>query len=176
VTEAERIFVESLEQHLVRRGLSRTPARIWAWLLVCEPADQSAEDLAAHLHASRGAISAAVRDLAALGIIRRGRRRGERRERFTILPGSIRRLVADMERVLREGREIADDGLAAIGDRSPEARARLQEFRDVYAYYEDAWPAVVKRYLEERAERAPATMSPEVLGRPPRSNVEPVTA
>lgn len=144
------LFVAEMEQHMVRRGMSRTPARVWAWLLICEPADQTAEDLAAALHASRGAISSAVRDLSNLGIIHRGRRRGERRERFSVPLGSVRRLVAGMEAVLREGRTIADEGLAVLQDRPPEARARLQEFRDVYAYYEQEWPAVIGRYLQAR--------------------------
>jgi len=160
VNESEARFVESLEQHLVRRGLAPMPSRVWAWLLVCEPAEQTAEELAAALHASRGGISGAVRDLDRLRIIRRTRRRGERRERFFIQSGSVRQLIASMEGVLREGREIADEGLAAISNRPAGARSRLQEFRDVYAYYEQEWPAVVGRYLQSRERRLLTAVPP----------------
>jgi DNA-binding MarR family transcriptional regulator len=148
--DAAALFVAELEQHMVRRGMARMPARAWAWLLICEPAEQTADELAAELHASRGAISAAVRDLERFGIVRRGRRHGERRERFSVPIGSVRRLVAEMEAVLREGRIIADEGLAILASRPPEVRERLQEFRDVYAWYEQEWPAVIGRYLESR--------------------------
>jgi len=167
MTNGEARFVEALEQHLVRRGMSPMPARVWAWLLVCDPAEQTAEDLATALHASRGSISGAVRDLERMRIVRRARRRGERRERFFIQEGSVQKLVATMEGVLHEGREIADEGLTEIASRPPESRARLEEFRDVYAYYEQEWPAVVERYLQSRERRLlttvppPATASPE---------------
>jgi DNA-binding MarR family transcriptional regulator len=148
--DAAALFVAELEQHMVGRGMARMPARVWAWLLICDPAEQTADELAAELHASRGAISAAVRDLERFGIVRRGRRRGERRERFSVPIGSVRRLVAGMEAVLREGRIIADEGLAILASRPPEVRERLQEFRDVYAWYEQEWPAVIGRYLQSR--------------------------
>ncbi len=143
------------------------PSRVWAWLLVSDPTEQTADELATALHASRGGISGAVRDLERLGIVRRTRRRGERRERFSIPIGSVRRLVATMESVLREGREIADEGLAAIASRPAEARARLQEFRDVYAYYEEEWPAVVERYLQTRERRLLTTVPPPAAVEPP---------
>lgn len=160
MNDQEERFVASLERHLVRRGLPPMPSRVWAWLLVCDPAEQTAEELATALHASRGSISGAVRDLERLRILRRTRRRGERRERFHIPRGSVRQLITSMETVLREGREIADEGLAVIAARPPEARARLQEFRDVYAYYEQEWPAVVERYLQSRERRLLTTVPP----------------
>ncbi|MFH1474295.1 MAG: MarR family transcriptional regulator [Chloroflexota bacterium] len=153
VHDDEAAFVEQLGEHLYSRGMQRMPARMWAWLLICDPPEQTAEHLAGELHASRGAISGAARDLATVGLIRRGKRRGERREYFSAPPGSIRRLIIASAAVLAHGREIADEGLALLADRPPAARARLQEFRDAYAYYEREWPRVIERYLEERAER-----------------------
>ena len=39
--------------------------------------------------------------------------------------------------------------------RSPAARARLQEVRDAYAYYEREWPTLLERYLAERSPKVP---------------------
>jgi DNA-binding MarR family transcriptional regulator len=167
MTDDEWAFVEALEQHMVRRGMPRMPARVWAWLLICDPAEQTADQLAEALHASRGAISGAVRDLSTLGIVRRSRPKGQRREEFSVQVGSVRRLIAGMEAVLRDGRVIADEGLAVIAGRPPQSQARLQEFRDVYAYYEQEWPTVVERYLRSR-ERGQLTTVP-----PPGSDAVP---
>ncbi len=150
MNDDEAAFVEQLGQHLYGRGMQRMAGRMWAYLLICEPADQTADQLVEALHASRGAISGAARDLANAGVIRRGRRRGERREYFSVPAGSIRRLVGDTGRVLASGREIADEGLALLAGQPPAVRERLQEFRDIYAYYEREWPRVVERYLEDR--------------------------
>ncbi len=149
----EAAFVEQLGQHLYSRGMQRMSGRMWAWLLICDPPEQTAGALAEALHASRGAISGAARDLATVGLIRRGKRRGERREHFSAPPGSIRRLIIASGTMLTHGRELADEGLALIADRPPAARARLQEFRDVYAYYEREWPLVVERFIDQRNAR-----------------------
>ncbi len=166
MNDHETTFVEELGQHLYSRGMQRMSGRMWAWLLICDPPEQTADDLAEALHASRGAISGAVRDLASVGLIRRGRRRGERREYFSAPPGSIRRTIANLGLLLTHGREIADEGLALLADRPPAVRARLQEFRDAYAYYEREWPRVIERYLDERSDpddpARPAGASAEV--------------
>ena len=152
MNEHEAVFVEQLGQHLYARGMQRMAGRVWAWLLICDPLEQTAEQLAHDLHASRGAISGAVRSLTAAGVVQRSRRRGDRREFFSAPPGAIRRMVATSGAVMAQGREIADEGLAMLNDRSPEDRTRLLEFRDLYAYYEREWPLQVARYLADRKE------------------------
>ncbi len=145
MTEDESAFVDAMGHHMVVRGMPRMAARLWAWLIICEQPEQSASDLAEALHASRGAISAAAGYLVAVGLVRRSRRRGERREYFSAPPGSIQRLLTGLGAILTQGREIADEGLATLVNRSAASRRRLEEVRDVYAYYEREWPDVVGR-------------------------------
>lgn len=152
MNDHEATFVEQLGQHLSARGMQRMAGRAWSWLLICDPPEQTAEQLAEALHASRGAISGAMRVLTSAGFVHRGRRRGDRREFFSAPPGAIRRLVANGGTVMAQGREIADEGLALLADRPPEDRARLLEFRDLYAYYEREWPILVARYRADRTE------------------------
>jgi DNA-binding transcriptional regulator GbsR (MarR family) len=151
MTNDQAAFVEAMAQHLYGRGMRRLNARLWSWLLICEPPEQTAAELADALDVSRGAISGAVNDLAAARLIQRRTRRGERREEFSIPAGTVQRLISQMATVLRQGREIADEGLELLGDRPPPVRARLAELRDVYAYYETEWPTAVERYLKDRA-------------------------
>ena len=57
MTEDEAAFVEAMGQYLGARGMTPMSGRMWAWLLICDPPEQTAEDLAVALQASRGAIS-----------------------------------------------------------------------------------------------------------------------
>ena len=118
MTDNEAAFVEAMGHHMYTRGMPRMSARVWAWLLICDHPEQTAAELANTLHASRGAISGAARDLATIGLIRRGRPRGDRRENFSVPAGSIRRLIAGMGAILVQGREIADEGLELLAGRS----------------------------------------------------------
>jgi len=132
-------------------GMTPMMGRMWGWLLICDPPEQTASDLSEALHASRGAISGTARLLASAGLIRRTRRRGDRREYFTAPPGALRVLLTDAGAMYRRFREIAADGLVVMADRPPESRARLQEIHDAYAFFEREYPSLIERYLSERA-------------------------
>ena len=155
MTEQESELVERMAQLLAEAGMPRVAGRIWAYLLICEPPQQSAAELAEALHASRGAISGAVRILATAGLIRRTRRPGERREVFLVPPGSIIGTLNARLPVTTMWRQTADDGLELLRDRTPEQRARLQEVRDVYAFMETELPSMLERFVARRKEPTP---------------------
>ncbi len=153
MSESESRFVEEMGQILASYGMTPMAGRMWGWLLICEPAEQTAAELAEALHASRGAISGTARILASAGMIRRSTRRGDRREYFSAPPEGTDQFIAGAGRVYGQLREMLERGLSAIADRPPETRVRLQELRDVMAFIETEVPAVFDRYLSERAGR-----------------------
>jgi DNA-binding transcriptional regulator GbsR (MarR family) len=153
MTEQERAFVEEMGQALASYGMTPMAGRMWGYLLICDPAEQTAGDLADALQASRGAISGTARMLATAGMIRRTKGGGDRREFFSAPTEALDQFLANAGRTYRHFREIAERGLAAIEDRPPATRARLQELRDVLAFVEEEVPAVVDRFLSERAGR-----------------------
>ena len=90
MNERQAAFVEEMGQYLSSVGMTPMAGRMLAWLLICDPAEQTAAELAEMLRASRGAISGAARALETAGFVRRSRRRGDRREYFSVPPGAIR--------------------------------------------------------------------------------------
>ena len=139
-------------------GYKLTPmsGRLWAWLLICEPTEQTAGDLAAELQASRGAISGAAAILSATGMIRRVRRRGDRREYFSAPPGTFDTLLRSVGTAYTRLVEITEDGLAATAGHSPRSRARLEEVHDATVFLRAALPDLVDQYLRERTTRMEA--------------------
>ena len=151
MTEGESAFVEEMGQALATYGMTPMAGRMWGWLLICEPPEQTAADLAEALQASRGAISGTARMLATAGMIRRTTRRGDRREYVSAPPEALDSFLANAGRIYRHFREIAEHGLDAIADRPPASRRRLEELRDVFAFVEQEVPTVVDRFLRDRA-------------------------
>jgi DNA-binding transcriptional regulator GbsR (MarR family) len=151
VTPGESQFVEEMGQFLGSLGMTPMAGRMWGWLLICEPEEQTAADLAEALQASRGAISGTARILANAGLIRRGTKRGDRREYFSAPPEALDSMLASAGALYRQMREIAERGLAATADRPPQARARLTEFRDVMTFVEQEVPRLVRGFLADRA-------------------------
>lgn len=150
MTHDEAAFVERVGQMLSGGGLPRMAGRIWGWLLICEPPQQTAAAIADALHASRGSVSGMVRLLENAGLIHRSTRPRDRREYFSIPEGAV---VAVLESRLPSTiawRQLADDGLAVLGDRPAESRQRLEELHDVYAFMERELPALLERFKAER--------------------------
>lgn len=144
--------MERMGQMLAGGGMPKVAGRLWAYLLICDPPQQSAGELAENLHASRGAISGAVRILETAGLVQRTSRRGDRKEYFHVPPGSIVSVLNARLPATRAWRELAEQGLALLADRPPAGRARLQELRDVYAFMEQELPSMLERFLEGRKE------------------------
>jgi len=150
VTPGESRFVEEMGQFLAGLGMTPMAGRMWGWLLICDPAEQTAADIAKALHASRGAISGTARLLATSGLIKRSTRSGDRKEYFSAPPEGLDSLLGSAAGIYRQMRAIAERGLEAIANRPAESRARLQEFHDVMAFVEREVPAVIGKFLAQR--------------------------
>jgi len=150
LTPAQSRFIEEMGQFLGGYGMTPMAGRMWGWLLLCDPPEQTAAQIAEALGASRGAVSGAARILTTAGFIRRTTRRGDRREYFSSPPEAMDSMLSNASEIYRQLRTISEHGLEAAAD-SPGASARLQEFHDLMAFIEVEVPRVIDRFLEERA-------------------------
>lgn len=126
-------------------GLPRMAGRVLAFLLVAEPAEQSAKEMGEALSASKGALSGALNLLTRLQLVERLRRPGERADRYAVRPGAWRRLLLEKVRALSLYREQAEKGLALVGEVRGE---RLREMRELYAFFERELPKLLERFSE----------------------------
>ena len=132
-------YADEIGVYFEDKGLPRMAGRVLGWLLVCEPPHQSAEELAEALKASRGSISMAMQLLQGSGAIERHGMPGSRRTYYRLRPGFWLREAEDKAAIAAEWRKLADRGLSLLEDRSEESRRRLQEMRDMYAFFEEEY-------------------------------------
>jgi DNA-binding transcriptional regulator GbsR (MarR family) len=168
VTPAESDFVEEMGQVLAAYGMTPMAGRMWGWLLICEPPEQTAAEIAGALGASRGAISGTARILAGAGFIKRGTRRGDRREFFSAPPEALESMLGSATQIYRRLREMSERGLRAVAYRPVDEQARLQEFHDVLAFVEREVPLVIDGFIRERAGARAATNAPRQTAGPDR--------
>jgi len=133
-------------------GTPRMVGRILGWLLICDPPEQSAGDLAEALQASKGSISTATRVLLRLGFVERVRFQGERFDRFRAQPEAWDEFFW-REDQFSGPRRIFRMGLDLLGDEPSGRSTRLQELDDLYAWWEERLPALHEEYLAERDRR-----------------------
>ena len=150
----EREFVERWSRILASEGLPPVAGRLWAWLLVCEPPEQTVDQISEAIGASRGAISGAVRWLEPSGLIHRSRRPGDRRDHWSTTPDAMVRVIENRQRQMRPSLDTLEAAIAGLADRPPESLERL---RDVHALYQVLFGVVgdaVEQVTEHRAAAA----------------------
>lgn len=81
-------FVEELGALSHEIGVPRATMRITAWMMVCDPPEQSASQIQDGVQLSPAAVSAATRELIAAGMLERISRPGDRRIYYRLASGS----------------------------------------------------------------------------------------
>jgi DNA-binding transcriptional regulator GbsR (MarR family) len=142
----ERQYAEDAAVVLEGMGLPRAYGKLLAWLMVCDPPQQSSADLAAALDLSKGSVSMGTRILENNRLIRRVPGPGRHKVYEMTEDAIMRATQSDNYRIFRE---LMDRGVAILGgDEAPRA-ARLRHNRDFYAFMERELPKLVERFKEE---------------------------
>jgi DNA-binding transcriptional regulator GbsR (MarR family) len=152
-TAAELHYVEEVALGFERQGLFRMAGRVLGWLLICDPPEQTFNQLAEVLQASKGSISAAMKFLVPAGLVERISRPGERRDYYRCRPGAWAELARDQSRLYDEFRKLAQRGLELLADAPAARRERLQDMHDFYAWLEREMPALWERWRREQQEK-----------------------
>ena len=135
-------------------GLPRMVGRVLGVLLISDPPELSAEELAEALQASRGSISSATRTLVTMGLVQRRTKRGERRDYFQMKRGAWDELMRQELETLTRFRRMAERGLDIANSDGAAARHNLEEMREFYSYWERELPAVLERWEQDKKKEA----------------------
>jgi DNA-binding transcriptional regulator GbsR (MarR family) len=147
-------FVEDMGLLLERSGIPRMAGRIIGWLLICNPPYQSAQQLAQALGASKASISTMTRLLIEMGLIEQVGVPGQRRDYFHIKPGAWDEVMRETLDEIVLGRQLVDRGLELLEGKPAELKQRLREAREVYAFFEAEYPALLERWERQRKKLA----------------------
>ena len=147
MTGDEQQFVEDAGLYFESAaGLPRTAGRMLGYLLVCDPPGRSAEQLGADLGASTGSVSTTTRALIRMGFVERVAVRGDRRAHYRLRPHAWVAALDETVNQMRSLRMLAERGLTSPGGAPESRRRRLEEMREMYAYFEAEYPALIERY------------------------------
>jgi DNA-binding transcriptional regulator GbsR (MarR family) len=129
LTWAERVATFFAEHY----GLPPITGRILGWLMICDPPEQSAGEIAEAIGASRASLTTNMRFLIGSGLVRRLTRPGGRTSYYRIDDGMwdavIRRRIASMASFSR----ITLDGMNLVGANTPRA-SRLRAAHDFFEW------------------------------------------
>lgn len=142
-------------------GLPRMSGRIFGWLLISDPPQQSMNELVEILQASKGSISTMTRLLIQIGLIERVSLPGKRRDYFQIKPHAWAQLTKQRISQIMTFRQLAEKGLSLLANAPPDHKERLQEMHDIHAFWERELPLLDKRWEYEQARRSGSHSTPQ---------------
>ncbi len=150
---AELQFVEEVALSFEQQGLFRMAGRVLGWLLICDPPEQSFNQLVEVLQASKGSISNAMRLLVPSGLVERVSRPGERRDYYRIRPGAWVELARIRTRHYGEFKKLVEQGLHMLDGAPPTRRERLHDLHALYDWLDREMPQFWARWEREQAKR-----------------------
>ncbi|HSW78036.1 MAG TPA: hypothetical protein VLG36_04520 [Candidatus Chromulinivoraceae bacterium] len=138
--KASLAFIETMGIFGAENGTPRSIYRIIGYLLICEPAAQSAKEIQDTLKLSAGAVSNALNLLRKSGMIRPISISGTRSLLYEIDPRSWKRTLEQRLRIIPDTLQIIDSGL----DLRPK-NDRLLLMRKVYGIYEEETVSLLEK-------------------------------
>jgi len=142
------IYADHMGRSLAQRfGYPPVTGRVIGYLSVCEPMEQSINDIADALLSSRSAINNALTMLEAQHLITRTRPAGTRADvvKLSVLD-QINTGFDPTE--YKEMAELAREGLELLKDASPERRQPLEATVSLGEFFAERLPLLYEEYLE----------------------------
>jgi DNA-binding transcriptional regulator GbsR (MarR family) len=146
-------FVERFAAALVDAGMPRMPSLAFVALLATDDARLTADELGAQLQVSRAAVSGAVQYLTHVGMIRRERQPGSRRDSYVLHDENWFEIVTRREQILERWATAAAQGVTALGA-DTRAGQRVAESRSFFEFLLAELPAMLERWRATRAAAA----------------------
>lgn len=160
-TGQELHYIEEVAVILENMGLVRMHGRVIGWLLICDPAEQSAPEISAALQASKGSISPALRFLRTSGWVEKVPSPGQRRDYYRIVPDAWSSMLRQQAPQYSVFTALAARGLAEFHDEPPGRLARLREMHDFFAWLESELPQLLERWSAWQRQRSSEEAPPE---------------
>jgi len=130
-----------------RYGFPPVSGRLIGYLYVCEPAEQSINEIADALLTSRSAINNGVKMLETQKLIRRLRPAGTRADLISLNPLGWENLGFDPTEY-RHMASLAREGLALLGKASPERRQALEVVASLNEFLAERLPKLYEEWNE----------------------------
>ena len=143
-------WIEDMAAHFeASEGMPLIAGRILAFLLICDPPERTAAELAQGLSASTGSISTNVRLLLRLGVISKTTRQGREAALYRVQEERWPELVRQRMQRVTELKELTTVGLRMFSGQGERAR-RLRTVSEFYQWLAGEMPDLWRRWESER--------------------------
>lgn len=127
LTDKQIQVIEAFSLFGMQSGLSKSTAKVFGFLLICQPTTQSAAQIRTTLQLSLGSVSNALQTLTSMGIVTQTTPIGERSAFYEVRPSGMVQAVKQKLQTFKQAESIARTGLDLDDD-----NIRLKTFYKIY--------------------------------------------
>ncbi|WP_188187206.1 GbsR/MarR family transcriptional regulator [Nonomuraea sp. SYSU D8015] len=142
-------YVEDVAGLFARDGLPLITGRIIGWLMVCDPPEQSAQQIGQAIQASKASLSTNMRVLTESGFVRTITRPGDRVTYYRIDDDAWLQITRRRLAALSGFRDVTAKGLRLLGEDSPRAR-RVRDAHEMFSWLDRELTPLWDRWAEMR--------------------------
>lgn len=142
-------WIADLTDHYVQRGWPPITARTLAFLMVCDPPEQSPGQIAEAVQASRGSLTSTLRVLTTAGLIRTVTRPGDRSTYYRVADEAWANSWQQQLANLQAFADLVHDGMEILGEDSPRA-ARVRNAYELYSFFIQQSEPLWKQWQERQ--------------------------
>jgi DNA-binding transcriptional regulator GbsR (MarR family) len=136
----------SLQRRSSRSGFPHGIAKVYAALTLAEGEGLSTGELIEELGISKASVSNAMQFLVGTNLVERYRVSGSREAHYRMIKGVWGDILGKKFAAMSYIRGVTEEAMGVID--SPAACERLEEMRDVYAFFEQEFENVMQRFRE----------------------------
>jgi DNA-binding transcriptional regulator GbsR (MarR family) len=151
VATTKQGFVERMASALHQAGLARVPSLVFSALLVDDDGRMTSAELAEALHVSPASISGAVKYLEQIGMMRRERERGSRRDVYVVEDEAWHTALMRRDQVYAPMIAALTAGLGAVAPET-DAHRRMLVTREFFAFVNEEMTALADTWEQRRRE------------------------
>lgn len=142
------IFADHVARFYAEKyGFAPVTGRVIGYLSVCQPMEQSINDIAEALFTSRSAINSALKTIENMNLLQRTRPAGTRADLISLNPRDWRD-TGFQESEYIQSAALAREGLELLKDASPERRQPLEMMASMNDFLVERMPKLYDEWLE----------------------------
>lgn len=145
-------MLDELARVLEAAGFPHGIAKVYAALTLAEGEGLSTSELIEELGISKASVSNAMQFLIGTNLAERYRVRGSREAHYRIVKGVWGDVLNRKFTAVSSIRDVTERALDVA--KSPEARKRLEDMHEVYAFFEKEFKDVMRRWNERQSKRS----------------------
>lgn len=147
--DKEQIFIEKLGLHFETHiNFPRIAGKIFAYLLISDPPEQTAKQITQKLQISKSSFSSMARLLIQTELLEEITKPGERSRYYKIKEGVGEQSFTKRLESLTRVRDILKGGRSLLEGKNPKLIRRIDDLDEAYAFYEDGLSTMIAKWRE----------------------------